>query len=357
MSRARAQNDRIADDLGAGVAAGLLGEAAESLLDPLCRLGAVHERDVDLVELVLVDVENGAHVAAGRLARSHVQAGVLRQLPSGGAGRGVAQRCSSRRRRSRRPRAPAAIRLRHVPAAARLIRPRDSTARALPAAIPPCAGSCSRQAARCPGAPASNSGGSTLSQGSKRRGQRGWKRQPEGTAVASGQLAAEQLALAAAAGRRDRDRAHERLGVGVLGALDHVRGRALLDHPAEVHDRDPVAERPGEAEVVGDEQQRQLALPLELEQHGEDLRLHRDVEHRDRLVADQPVGLEHERRGDRHPLALAAGELVRVALAEALRIEPDVVERAAARARRARPWRRPAPAAARRRSCAPAGAG
>ena len=58
----------------------------------------------------------------------------------------------------------------------------------------------------------------------------------------------------------------------------------------------------------------EVAAPLELQQHGEDLRPHGGVEHRDRLVADQPVGLEHERGGDRHPLALAAGELVRVAL-------------------------------------------
>ena len=59
----------------------------------------------------------------------------------------------------------------------------------------------------------------------------------------------------------------------------------------------------------------------------EDLRLDRDVEHRDRLVADQAVGLEHERRGDRDPLALAARELVRVALGEALGVEADVLER------------------------------
>jgi hypothetical protein len=39
--------------------------------------------------------------------------------------------------------------------------------------------------------------------------------------------------------------------------LDHLRRRPLLDDPAEVHDCDAVAERPGEAEIVGDEQQRQ----------------------------------------------------------------------------------------------------
>ena len=73
---------------------------------------------------------------------------------------------------------------------------------------------------------------------------------------------------------------------------------------------------------MGDEQQRELARPLQLEQDLEDLRAHQDVEHRDRLVADDPVGLEHERGGDRDALALAAGELLRVALDEALGRQP-----------------------------------
>ena len=79
---------------------------------------------------------------------------------------------------------------------------------------------------------------------------------------------------------------------------------------------------------MGDEDQREAATLLQLREDGEDLRADRRVEHRDRLVADQPVGLEHERRGDRDPLALAAGELVRVALEVAFGIEADVVERA-----------------------------
>ena len=45
----------------------------------------------------------------------------------------------------------------------------------------------------------------------------------------------------------------------------------------------------------------------------EDLRLHRDVERGGRLVGDQQVGLVGERHGDHDALALAAGELVRIA--------------------------------------------
>ncbi len=93
---------------------------------------------------------------------------------------------------------------------------------------------------------------------------------------------------------------------------------------------------------MGDEDQRQAAAALQLDQHGEDLRADRGVEHRDRLVADQAVRLEHERRGDRDALALAAGELVRVAVEVALGVEADVVERPAHARRRARssatPW-------------------
>ena len=46
----------------------------------------------------------------------------------------------------------------------------------------------------------------------------------------------------------------------------------------------------------------------------EHLRLHRHVERRHRLVGDQQLGLHGERAGDADALALAAGELVRIAV-------------------------------------------
>ena len=70
-----------------------------------------------------------------------------------------------------------------------------------------------------------------------------------------------------------------------------------------------------------------LAQAVEHVQHaGPD----RDVEHRDRLVGDEEVGLEDERGCDRDPLALTAGELVREAVEEELgRRELDLDERIA----------------------------
>ena len=59
---------------------------------------------------------------------------------------------------------------------------------------------------------------------------------------------------------------------------------------------------------------------LELLQQLEDLRLDGDVERGGRLVGDQEVGLVGERHGDHHALALAARELMRIALEPARRI-------------------------------------
>ena len=52
---------------------------------------------------------------------------------------------------------------------------------------------------------------------------------------------------------------------------------------------------------------------LQVLQQVDDLRLDRDVERGDRLVADDQLGIDRERPGDADALALAAGELVRIA--------------------------------------------
>ncbi len=71
-----------------------------------------------------------------------------------------------------------------------------------------------------------------------------------------------------------------------------------------------------DAEIVGDQQQAEPEVALELGQQTQDLRLHRDIERGGRLVGDQELRLAHQRHGDHHALAQAARELVRE-LAEA----------------------------------------
>ena len=76
---------------------------------------------------------------------------------------------------------------------------------------------------------------------------------------------------------------------------------------------------PDHAEVVADEQVGEPELGAQVVEQVDDLGLDRDVERRDRLVADHQLRLERERAGDADPLALAAAHLVRIALGEAPR--------------------------------------
>jgi hypothetical protein len=98
------------------------------------------------------------------------------------------------------------------------------------------------------------------------------------------------------------------------GRAEHLAGGARLDDAAGIHHRDAVAELRHHPEIVGDEQHRHAELPSQAVDEIEDLGLHGDVEGRGGLVRDEKVGLVRERDGDHHALALAAGELVRIAL-------------------------------------------
>jgi hypothetical protein len=65
-----------------------------------------------------------------------------------------------------------------------------------------------------------------------------------------------------------------------------------------------------DAEIVRDEEIGEAELALQILQQVDDLRLDRDVERRDRLVADNELRIERERPRDADALALSAGEFV-----------------------------------------------
>ena len=65
---------------------------------------------------------------------------------------------------------------------------------------------------------------------------------------------------------------------------------------------------------MGDQDQRHAVIFLKLHQQVEDLLLDRHVQRGRRLVRDQQAGLRGDGDGDHHPLALAAGQLVRIGL-------------------------------------------
>ena len=120
-------------------------------------------------------------------------------------------------------------------------------------------------------------------------------------------------------GHRHRGHQRARVGVAWLG----VEGVPLggLDDLAQVHHRDAVRDVLDHGQVVRDEQVGQVELVLEILEEVEDLGLDRHVERRHRLVTHDQLGSERERASDPDPLALAARELVRVAVV-VLRVQP-----------------------------------
>ena len=110
-------------------------------------------------------------------------------------------------------------------------------------------------------------------------------------------------------------------------ALQHALGGALLDDLAGVHDEHVVGDVARAREVVGDVEEREVLVFLQVEDQVEDPDADRDVEHRGRLVGDEHGRLDGERARDRDALPLAARQLVRVLGDVALRRhEPDRVE-------------------------------
>jgi len=79
---------------------------------------------------------------------------------------------------------------------------------------------------------------------------------------------------------------------------------------------------------VGDEDVREPELRLQFAHRVQHLRLDGDVQRRDRLVTHDEVGLDRQRAGEVDPLALPAGEGVRVAVV-VLWVQPHCLQEAA----------------------------
>ena len=92
----------------------------------------------------------------------------------------------------------------------------------------------------------------------------------------------------------------------MVRSVEDGLGRAELHQPPEVEDGDPVGDVPNYTEVMRDEQVRDTALGLQLDEEVEDRRLHGDVERRGRLVADHELRVAGEGARDRDPLLEAA---------------------------------------------------
>jgi len=98
-----------------------------------------------------------------------------------------------------------------------------------------------------------------------------------------------------------------------LRVVEDIGRRAAFDDPSRIHHHHLVRDRPGDGQVVRDEQVGKAQFVVEPGEQVEDLRADRHIERRDRLVADDELGSGDDGAGDSQPLSLAAGELVRIA--------------------------------------------
>ena len=130
---------------------------------------------------------------------------------------------------------------------------------------------------------------------------------PQGAAPRSGRrLGVEQVRDAEEVRDEDRPRL----------LVDLARRARLLD-AAAVHHGDPVAHRQRFLLVVRDEDEGDPEVRLERLQLDLQILAQARVERAERLVEQQHARHEDERAGERDPLLLAAGELLRLALLEA----------------------------------------
>ena len=136
-----------------------------------------------------------------------------------------------------------------------------------------------------------------------------------------------------------RNRVEQSLRVRMLRRLEDLPHRTFLDDPSRVHHGHAIGMTGDDAEVVRDEQQREMKLLLHLLQQVENLRLNRHVERGRRFVGDEQQRLAGERDGDEHALAHASRQLMRIVAQPARRIwnphRLEQLDRLGLRARRA----------------------
>ena len=114
----------------------------------------------------------------------------------------------------------------------------------------------------------------------------------------------------------------KRMTNSLAGLLVEVARRADLLDRAVVEDHDLLGDLHRLLLVVRDEHRRHVDLVVQAAQPGAQLLAHRGVERAEGLVEQQHPRLHRQRARQRHALALAAGELRRVAVGEAVEAAP-----------------------------------
>ena len=85
-------------------------------------------------------------------------------------------------------------------------------------------------------------------------------------------------------------------------------------HFAQVHDRHMGGDVLYHTQIMGDEDQRDAQLLLQVHEQVDDLGLDRHIQGGDALVTDDQLGTDGQGAGNTKPLALAAGKLMEMCI-------------------------------------------
>ena len=96
---------------------------------------------------------------------------------------------------------------------------------------------------------------------------------------------------------------------------------AVFDDATVFQHQHAVAECTHGIEIVRDEHQREATRPLQFAQQIEDPGLHRQIERGYGFVADQHLGVQRQRTGNRDPLLLPTRQVARQGIAQGLQVE------------------------------------
>ena len=85
------------------------------------------------------------------------------------------------------------------------------------------------------------------------------------------------------------------------GKFEYLLNRRDLHNFARVHHRHRIGEVFHHVEIMGNEQHGEIEFALKLAKKIEHLRLHRNVERRNRLIGDEQLGARRQGAGDADP--------------------------------------------------------
>ncbi len=138
-----------------------------------------------------------------------------------------------------------------------------------------------------------------------------------------GRVAAERRLFRSAARVHRRHRREQRFCIGVSRLAIDAADRSQLHDLPKIHHHDPVADEAHHVQIVRDEDVGQVEALLQIDEQVQHLRLDRFVESRHRFVEDDEARFQREGARNIDALALSARQLVRVAVGEQQRVEPD----------------------------------